>query len=254
MTIEAPKESKIPALQTLWKEAFGDTEEFLNTFFTTAFSSERCRIVTKNNTVAAMLYWFDCLCENQTVAYLYAVATAKAFRGQGLCHKLMEDTHLHLESRGYVGTILVPGSHALFQLYKGMGYEAFGGIREFHCASSDAPLSFTKLEKTEYAALRREFLPTGGIVQEKENLDFLETQATFYRGSDFLLAARHEEDTLSCPELLGNVTAASGILCALGCKEGTFRTPGSAADHPFAMYRPIKKGGPAPTYFGFAFD
>ncbi|MBQ9767110.1 MAG: GNAT family N-acetyltransferase [Lachnospiraceae bacterium] len=296
MIIDVPKGSQLPALRNLWQEAFGDTEEFLNTFFATAFSADRCRIATENGTVAAMLYWFDCLFEDRPVAYVYAVATAKAFRGQGLCHKLLADTHRHLEARGYAGTVLVPGSESLFRFYKAMGYEAFGGLRELSCDRAETSVSLTEIDKTEYAALRRKLLPKGGILQEKENLDFLETQATFYKGSDFLLAARTEGDTLYGIELLGNKTAAAGIVCALGCKKGQFRTPGTEKDRPFAMYRPIKKefrlrnsraergrlrhlpiarvrihsgaffcckgstflynkkGGPMPTYFGFAFE
>ena len=35
-----------------------------------------------------------------------------------------------------------------------------------------------------------QFLPQGGVVQEGANLDFLEKQARFFAGHDFLLAAR----------------------------------------------------------------
>lgn len=260
MTIDAPKESMLPALRNLWQEAFGDTEDFLNTFFTTAFSADRCRVITQNGTVVAMLYWFDCLLSDRPVAYVYAVATGKDFRGQGLCHKLMEDTHRHLKTLGYAGTVLVPGSEALFGFYERMGYEAFGGIRELHCDHAETSVSLSEIDKAEYAALRQKHLPKGGILQEKENLDFLETQAAFYKGSDFLLTARREGNTLYGLELLGNEAAASGMVRALGCEKGTFRTPGTANDRPFAMYRPLtrvqanKKGGLWPTYFGFSFD
>ena len=254
MIIDTPKEVHLPALRALWKEAFGDTDDFLDTFFTTAFSADRCRVVTENDTIAAMLYWFDCLFEDRSVAYVYAVATAKSFRGQGLCHNLMEDTHRHLTELGYTGTVLVPGNEALFHFYEEMSYRTFSGIREISCSCADFSASMTKITKTEYAALRRIYLPKGAVLQENENMDFLETQADFYKGTDFLLAARAEGDTLFGLELLGNETAAAEIVRALGCKKGRFRTPGSKTDCPFAMYRPIKKGGPVPTYFGLAFD
>ena len=105
----------------------------------------------------------------------------------------------------------------------------------------------------EYAKLRRRYLPTGAVVQEGENLAFLQTQAAFYAGADFILAARQKSDTLFALELLGDPAAAPGILCALHCRVGSFRTPGE--ELPFAMFRSLGKTGcPRPSYFAFAFD
>lgn len=254
MTIDAPKKENLPALRILWQEAFDDTDEYLDMFFSTAFSYERCRVVITDEQAVAALYWFDCSFDNHPVAYVYAVSTAKAFRGQGLCRRLMEDTHRHLKSLGYAGTVLVPGTPDLFRFYERMGYETCSYIKDFSCLALDESVDITKLTADEYAPLRRQFLPNHGILQEKENLDFLKTQADFYRGTDFLLAARTEGTNLFGVELLGEASSTAAIVHALGCKTGTFRTPGSQNDRPFAMYRPIKKGGLTPAYFGFAFD
>jgi hypothetical protein len=77
MNINAPTLDLIPALRGLWKEAFGDSDDFLDMFWRTAFSYDRCRCVTVDGEVAAALYWFDCECRGERVAYIYAVATAK---------------------------------------------------------------------------------------------------------------------------------------------------------------------------------
>lgn len=254
MNIDEPLKSQFPALRLLWKEAFGDTDDFLNTFFTTAFHTGRCRCITINDNVAAALYWFDCLHKNKRVAYIYAVATAKAFRGQGLCHQLMEDTHRHLASLGYEGAILVPGNKDLFQFYEEMGYQICCHINKIACSAADTKkeIFLRPIDKTEFAALRRKFLPEGSIIQEKENLDFLETQARFYTGDHFLLAARIEENTLRGVELLGETCYAGEIVNCLGCSKGIFRTPGD--ETPFAMYYPLACSELPPVYFGFPFD
>lgn len=252
MTIDAPKPEQNRQLRALWQEAFGDSEEFLDTFFVTAFHKDRCRCVSVHGKVAAALYWFRCSHMGQPVAYLYAVATAKAHRGKGLCRALMEDTHAHLEKLGYAGAVLVPGSEALFRLYAGLGYQVCGGISEITYTPDDRGTTLHRVDKEGYARLRRELLPSGGVVQERENLDFLQAQAALYAGPDFLLTARQEGDQLHGLELLGNATAAPGVLRALGCVSGTFRVPG---DTPFAMYRPLGNSTlPQPAYFGLAFD
>lgn len=245
MDIKHPALADIPQLRQLWQEAFGDEDAFLDCFFTTGFAPERCLCATVGCEVAAMAYWFDC----GEYAYIYAVATAKKFQKQGICHTLMGKIHEILIQRGYAGCILVSGDEGLRRFYAGMGYENFGGIQEFTCAAG-TPLPVTKLDAAGFAALRRQYLPEGGVMQERENLTFLSGWAEFFAGEDFLLTAVREEDTLRGLELLGDTTAAPGILAALGAKNGTFRTPGDAL---FAMHLPLNEKKP-PTYFGFAFD
>ena len=121
--IQPPHPFQASELRQLWKKTFGDSDAFLDIFFDTAFSTKRCMCVTCKDSVAAALYWFDCTFSNQKIAYIYAVATAKEFRGQGLCHSLMEHTHSHLKEQGYAGTILSPAEKTLFDFYEKMGYQ-----------------------------------------------------------------------------------------------------------------------------------
>ena len=252
MTIDRPKPEQIPQLRQLWQQAFGDTDEFLNVFFTTAYAPERCRCVTVTGQVAAALYWFDCACQEQKFAYLYAVATGRAFQNQGLCRALMENTHAHLQALGYRGAILVPGSRQLFALYKKLRYRVCSYIQEFSCAAGEDPVSLRPVGADEYAALRRQLLPAGGVTQEGATLSLLAAQGGFYAGDGILLAATQAEGKLLCSELLGPADAAAGILAALGASSGRFRCPGG--DKPFAMYLPLAEDAISPSYFGLALD
>lgn len=251
MKIDYPAEAQIPKLRKLWKEAFGDEDAFLDAFFSTAFAPDRCRCVTVDEKPVAALYWFDCQLEGQPVAYIYAVATAEAHRGRGICRALMENTHSHLAYLGYAGAVLVPCDPSLFQMYEGLGYRTCCRLSEFSCPAAEEPTALRKLDVESFCALRRKYLPAGSVLQEGVNLDFLQTMAKFYAGDGFLLTVAEGENGFFAPELLGNVHAAPSILTAFGEKEGVFRTPGG--DKPFAMYRPFGQL-PAPRYFGFAFD
>lgn len=253
MTFDYPKPEQLPILKGLWKDAFGDTDDFLSDFFGTAYSPLRCRIARLNEETVGVLYWFDVSCEGQKMAYLYAVATHPGHRGKGVCHHLMADTHALLKEQGYAAALLVPQSDALRNMYAAFGYRSCTTVTELFCAAGSDPVSIHKIDGEEFSRLRREYLPEGAVVQEGENLRFLETQAHFYRGTGFLLAAlRTEEDTLFGAELLGSAEAAPGILKALGCAQGTFRTPGEKET--FAMFLPLAKNARQPRYFGFPFD
>ena len=252
MTIDSPRAGDIPALRRLWQEAFGDEDAFLDAFFSTAFSPDRCRCIREGEEILAALYWLDSQHTGRPIAYLYAIATAKERRGKGLCRALMEETHRVLAARGYAGALLVPGEPSLFDFYAKMGYRACTTVGEIACTAAPAPVALRSLAAEEYTALRRAYLPQGGVLQEGESIAFLARQAALYAGEDFLLAARRSGDTLHGLELLGNADAAPLSLCALGCAEGHFRIP--AGGTPFAAYLPLDPLCPPPAYFGLAFD
>lgn len=251
MTIDYPTFEQISGLRTLWEGAFGDTDAFLDSFFETAFSPLHCRCITDNGQVLAALYWFDCVCGGSKIAYIYAVATQKASRGQGLCSRLMEDTHTVLSQTGYAGALLVPGSEGLFRFYEKMGYKVCTYRDRFAVTAADTPAAVQALTPDAFAAKRARMLPASAVVQDGENLAFLAGFADFYSGDNFLLAAHREQDTLVGIELLGDASNAAGIVKALGCAKGEFYTPGDTL--PFSMYYPLHPGK-EPTYFGFAFD
>lgn len=252
MNINIPTISQIPALRQLWQQAFGDSDAFLDSFFSVAFSPDRCRCLMVDDRLVSMLYWFDAAWEDKKLAYLYAVATDKAYQGQGFCRRLMEDTHTYLNSIGYAGAVLVPGSASLFAFYERLGYRAFGPVNRFSCAPGDLPVHLNECSTTEYAALRRQYLPENSILQEGVTLDFLATQTKFYRGDDFLLCGHAENRELYVQEFLGNPEAAPGILKAFAAQTGQFRTPGPGT--PLAMYHPFSPTDALPAYLGLPLD
>lgn len=252
MVIDFPKETLTHQLRQLWKLAFGDPDEFLDGFFGFGFSPDRCRCVAAGEQVAAVLYWFDCDCCGQKYAYIYGVATHPDYRNRGLCRKLMADTHSLLADKGYAGSVLVPQQEPLRKLYASMGYEDAGTIAVVNCVPAEEAVSLRKISGAEFAALRRQYLPRGGVLQEGESIAFLERTYELYAGEDFLLTAFREDGFLWGAELLGNREAAPGILKALDCLRGRFRTPGE--ERPFAMFLPLTAQAMAPKYFGLAFD
>ena len=252
MNIAAPVDTMFPGLRRLWKAAFGDTEEFLDSFFSTAYAPECCRCVVEDGAVAAALYWFDCGLEGVRLAYLYAVATDPAYRGRGLCRSLMADTMDVLTAAGYRGAILVPQEEGLIRMYAGMGFVPCSGVREFHALAAENPIPVRRVDAVEFARLRRGLLPEGGVVQEGENLRFLACQAELYAGEGWTAAVAEVDGTLWCPEFLGDPLLAPGLVKALGYREGGFRVAGE--ERPFAMFRPLTGDCPRPAYFGFAFD
>lgn len=252
MIFEHPTEGHIPRLVKLWKEAFGEFDGFWELFLDTGFLPDHCRCITQNGQPIAGLYWFDCSCGQDTIAYIYAVVTDPVHRGRGLCRKLMSDVHRLLQALGYASVMLVPADEDLRIMYRKMGYEDCTTVSEISCAAGENAVSPRSVDMEEYGSLRRSFLPETAVLQEGIQLPFLAAQAQLLAGEDFLLAAWREGDVLHGMELLGNAAAAPGILRALGCRVGRFQIPGE--DNPFAMIHRLKDSALTPAYFGFSFD
>lgn len=220
-------------LKQLWKTVFGDTDAFLDAFFSIAYSPDRCRYLTEGDAVVSALYWFDCEYEGGKLAYIYAVATDPNHRGKGLASRLMTQTHAHLKELGYAGAVLKPAK-GLFPFYERLGYETSGYIRRFS-ASAGEPIGLKELSTAEFAYLRRKFLPQGAVQQEGLTLELLHTFARFYASEDALVCAAPQEDVIF--EYLGNPNSAPGILGALGISQAEIPTLGQ--DIPYTMHLPL---------------
>ncbi len=252
MKPDRPSPELIPQLRALWKEAFGDTDAFLDLFFGTAYDPLCCRCTVSQGRVTAALYWLDFYLGEQRFAYIYAVATARDCRGQGLCAALMADTAVHLAGNGYHGALLVPQDEGLRAMYGRMGYRDMGPIDEFFCAAGETPVSAKKIAAPEYAALRQETAPAHSLRPGCKALSFLASVARFYAGDGFLAAVSRETAHLRILEYLGDREKLPGLIATLGATEATVRTPGSTV--PFAMYLPLADNCGTPEYYPFAFD
>ena len=246
MIIENPKLQDVPALRALWQQAFGETDDFLDDFFDSAFSPERALVAKEKDQILGALYWLDCEMYEKPLAYIYAVATDKTHFGQGICTAIMTQLHTRMAEMGKE-TVLVPVNEGVRGFYRRFGYENFGGMDEMICFAGDTPVFAEKLTACAYAKKRRQLLPEGGVLQEGAFLPFLETQMDFYGGDGWILAIHKD----FAPEFLGDKALLSGILKALGRTQVRVRIAGET---PFAMYRKAASGNPDPKYFAFALD
>ena len=252
MNIDNPSAHHILQLKKLWKEAFGDDDKTINDFFDIAFSADRCLCTFDGDKAVSVLYWFDCTLDDIPVAYIYAVATDKEYRGRGLCQRLMDYTHRHLASKGYGGAVLVPVNESLFDFYGKMGYNKCSGISRGYCKVAETPIDIRSLTIVEYEELRRKYLPEYSVIQEGANTEYLSSEYNFYGGEAFVFTAKRIGYRMYSPEYLGDTTCIPHILKAFDCDECDFRVPGDDID--FAMWVPFVGDITPPKYFGLAFD
>lgn len=237
-------------LQNLWREAFGDNERFIRYFFMFGHSIGRRTTAHIDGQLAGAMYWFKAYAHMHKYAYLYGIATAEKFRGQGVCRAMVERTLKGLQREGFQGACLVPESPELFGLYEKLGFRPCTTIREF-TVEAGQPMLFRKIDRYEYLRLRHARLPAGGLQYNDPFMTYVAFCCDFYASPDFLLCAYREGDVLRVQEYFGDPALAPRITATLGAKTGIFRTPGT--DKPFSMYYPITDA-PWPNYVGLPMD
>ncbi len=111
------------AIVSLWRTAFGDGEDFVRTFLAQSGAEGFFFLRDGAPRLCAMLFRLPLSAENRTDGrrlrggYLYAVATDPAFRGQGLCRRL-----LGLAEEGMDFLTLIPADDGLYEAYHRMGF------------------------------------------------------------------------------------------------------------------------------------
>lgn len=79
------------ACKELWMKAFGDDEQFADSFIMRYYSRRRMLTAEAGGRMAAMLHLLPFRTELGRTTYIYGVATDPAFRGRGLASQLMRE-------------------------------------------------------------------------------------------------------------------------------------------------------------------
>lgn len=131
-------------LRGLWREAFGDSDEYIDAFFECFAVDDVLHTLSLGNRVVSALYALPVILKVGDAvvrsAYLYAVATRREYRGMGCMAELMRCTHDKLQQEGYDAVLLLPADEALAGYYARFGYRFCAGRKEnIFSAPCDVP-------------------------------------------------------------------------------------------------------------------
>lgn len=175
----------IPALRALWKEVFSDSDTFTETFFTCVFPTCEAFCAREGDEITAMLYALpQTLCDDEKdekAAYLYAIATKEAYRGQGICRKLVEFAHKNLKKQYFSCIYLACETEELAEYYRSLGFSG----KEMTAKTVTLPKpdgEAAVISAIDYAGLRETLLfDLAHIRYPKSVFDLLDADVTFYR-------------------------------------------------------------------------
>ncbi len=118
--IRAYEKQDYQAVVTLWKEAFGDSEEDIKAcmFHFAPFLT----LYTEDAALLGMFMRLPLYAGTKKGEYIYAVATAKTAQGRGIATKLLDEAKADVVNRKLDFLVLVPAKQSLFDFYKKRGF------------------------------------------------------------------------------------------------------------------------------------
>ena len=116
----------VPQLKTLWMEAFEDSPQATDYYFLHRFQPAGMLVEEQAGAIRGML---SMLPMELTLAgrswparYLFAIATGKQHRGQGISSRLIEQALVQVRAAGDAAAMLVPAGQDLFRFYGKRGF------------------------------------------------------------------------------------------------------------------------------------
>ena len=212
-------EKDVPALASLWREAFREDGEKLVPWLRQIGTGFCCK---DGDALRAMAFALPYAVASEgnilDGRYLYGVATAAAYRRQGIASRLLEYAEQELAAEGADGLLLVPAGDELRRFY------AKRGFRDWSVNSSYSVEGETPCGAEEYLRLREGFLACSAHIFPPEELM---ARCTFYKRK------------FGCRAVLFGKTAE---LLPVG--EGDL----------YAMAKPLTEKFPGRGFFSFAMD
>lgn len=271
------KPDDLPQLKALWRIAFGDSDEYIDSFHEAFLRGDACVVAEADGAVVSAMYavhgirLFPYRKNVLSAGYAYALATLPDYRGRGIgsavyravCEKILETSD---------AACVLPAEESLYPFYeKDTGASAFGGIREGRITKADltgisAPM-MARVPAWQYAGMREWIL--GGMphaVFPDEQYDFMEASGTeFFMMEGGVAAAETDNGVCRILELLApgvdRMTAVAGVARWCPAREYVVRTPlffdGPGERRPFVLAA-LKKAPDFPLsddfWWGFGMD
>ena len=106
----------------LWKEVFGDSDEFISSFINDFYNADNMLCIEQDGKIVSMLHIIPFEFDGSKVAYIYAVATDANARGQGYATRLIRQAIEKAQAEGYKAIFTLPADDSLATFYSQFGF------------------------------------------------------------------------------------------------------------------------------------
>lgn len=116
-------DNKASECARLWKEVFGDSDEFISSFITDFYNADNMLSIEQDGKIQSMLHVVPFDYNGSKVAYIYAVATTASERGKGYAGLLIRRAIEKAKNEGYKAVFTLPADDGLVSFYSQFGFK-----------------------------------------------------------------------------------------------------------------------------------
>jgi len=207
--IRQPRDSDLPELISLWQEAFGDAEEEAAFYFRLRHRHGNMLVMEKEGRIAGMLSMLPVTLTAKSFCipgrYVFAVATKKENRGQGISTALLDAAHEAMRREGTAVSLLVPADDGLYAFYRKRGYQTAFYLHEIILSAEEISPSPATGEVSlcgadEYFRIRSAAFTSSKLFAQwdRDALEFVRRSAEASGGALLRLRAGNAEAAAVC--------------------------------------------------------
>ena len=200
--ITTATKAMIPALKSIWIEAFKDSEAYANLFFNHRSNDSSTFVYLIEDRPVSMAFVFNEELYHKgsylKAGYIYGVATASKHQGKGYSTEVLR----HIQGI-YPTTFLIPATQRLFDFYGRNGYKTtFTVIEETLTATSKrslikTPYSFDIPSPAHYKNIRDRYFQREGYVRWSEaSIAYAMAENQFLGGSALKVSFREQNKSI----------------------------------------------------------
>lgn len=266
----------VPQLKALWRIAFGDSEEYIDSFFSHFLRKDACLVAEADGQAVSAMYIlpgesvFPHRKNVLSAGYVYALATLPEYRSRGIgsaVYRAASGTALLSADAACV----LPAEKGLYPFYETSGARPFSFLREARISRDELagtePRMAARFPALRYAGMRERILSGLPHAVFPDSLfEFMEENGTeFFILEQGLAAAETEGGVCRILELLDTGDDAAGAIAGVArwcrAEEYIVRTPlffdGPGEPRPFmlaALKREPDYPLPDDLWWGFGLD
>lgn len=181
--IDRAKSEDISCLKKMWKEIFGDTDEYIELYFSYKFKEDNTFVVRAQGEIVSTLYveYNDVFFEGNMVkgAYFCGIATLKEHRGMGLAKKLINYAKENIEKVDII--YLIPANESLFDFYKETGFKVFTYLKKEEILRDDSVALGEFSEEYDYELINSFYENSGNRLYIKRDKRFFDAIYSCYK-------------------------------------------------------------------------
>ena len=184
--------------KALWHNTFGDSEEYIEKFFSLYFKKGNFFHIEENGKLLSMLFATHHTIKKDNklipIAYIGSICTHEEHRGKQLATQLMQNAEKELKTIGKQGYILIAAHEGLVPFYEKRGYQLCGKegiiIKNTFNEEKLKPYQIEKVKDFDYNLIEQ--------IQKERNNCIIHNKETLklYTITDYEITNLYKDNTL----------------------------------------------------------